>query len=184
MIFLFYTISEVYTISKEVSKDLFIPLEKLLQVIVAFSIGGYDAYTKKSNLLKDNSNQYKTAINFIKDNTVTTDTLIDLYLLYKKADLCKSNSKENRFPIPYYLIDSFSKFECDERNPQNILKQLNDSEKIEKIIKLYTAVTKAYTKEISDNNTIDYNRMIKQSVNYNSLYKLRESLSEVINILI
>lgn len=165
-------------------KDLFIPLEKLLQVIVAFSIGGYDAYTKKSNLLKDNSNQYKTAINFIKDNTVTTDTLIDLYLLYKKADLCKSNSKENRFPIPYYLIDSFSKFECDERNPQNILKQLNDSEKIEKIIKLYTAVTKAYTKEISDNNTIDYNRMIKQSVNYNSLYKLRESLSEVINILI
>lgn len=164
-------------------KDLFIPLEKLLQVIVAFSIGGYDAYTKKSNLLKDNSNQYKTAINFIKNNTVTTDTLIDLYLLYKKADLCKSNSKENRFPIPYYLIDSFSKFECEERNPQNILKQLNDSEKIEKIIKLYTAVTKAYTKEISDNNIIDYNKMIKQSVNYNSLYKLRESLSEAINIL-
>lgn len=164
-------------------KDLFIPLEKLLQVIVAFSIGGYDAYTKKSNLLKDNSTQYKTAINFIKNNTVTTDTLIDLYLLYKKADLCKSNSKENRFPIPYYLIDSFSKFECEERNPQNILKQLNDSEKIEKIIKLYTAVTKAYTKEISDNNIIDYNKMIKQSVNYNSLYKLRESLSEAINIL-
>lgn len=162
--------------------DLFIPLEKLLQVIVAFSLGGYDAYTKKSNLLKDKTKQYQAAIDFIKNNDVTTDLLIDLYLLYKKADICKSNSEENRFPIPYYLIDSFAKYECNERMPQEILKQLSDSKKIETIIKLYTAVTQAYTTEYNDSNIVDYNKMIKQPVNYQLLYKQRNVLKGVMGM--
>lgn len=162
--------------------DLFIPLEKLLQVIVAFSLGGYDAYTKKSNLLKDKTKQYQTAIDFIKDNSVTTDLLIDLYLLYKKADLCKSNSEENRFPIPYYLIDAFAKYECNERTPHNISEQLKDSKNIETIIKLYAAVTKAYTREFNESNIVDYNKMIKQPVNYQLLNKLRDALKDVIGM--
>lgn len=162
--------------------DFYIPLEKLLQVIIAFSLGGYDAYTKKSNLLKDKTKQYQTAIEFIKDNSVTTDLLIDLYLLYRKADLCKSSSDENRFPIPYYLIDAFAKYECDERTPYQISEQLNDSKNIETIIKLYAAVTKAYTKEFNESNIIDYNKMIKQPVNYQLLGRLRDALKDVIGM--
>lgn len=162
--------------------DLYIPLEKLLQVIVAFSLGGYEAYTKKSNLLKDKTFQYQTAIDFIKDNVVTTDLLIDLYLLYKKADVCKNNSEENRFPIPYYLIDAFAKYECNERTPGEILGKLNDSKEIENIIKLYAAVTKAYTKDFNEDNLIDYNKMIKQPVNYQLLSKLRYALKDVVGM--
>ena len=160
--------------------DFFVPLEKLLQVVIAFALGGYDAYTKKSNLLKDTTKQYQTAIDFIKDDSITTDSLIDLYLLYKKADLCKSNSEENRFPIPYYLIDGFAKYECNERISNQISKQLSDLQCIENIIKLYTAVTKAYTRDINETNIIDYNKMIKQPVNYKSLGKQRDILKDVI----
>lgn len=160
--------------------DFFVPLEKLLQVVIAFALGGYDAYTKKSNLLKDTTKQYQTAIDFIKDDSITTDSLIDLYLLYKKADLFKSNSEENRFPIPYYLIDGFAKYECNERISNQISKQLSDYQSIENIIKLYTAVTKAYTRDINETNIIDYNKMIKQPVNYNSLGKQRDILKDVI----
>lgn len=160
--------------------DFFVPLEKLLQVVIAFALGGYDAYTKKSNLLKDTTKQYQIAIDFIKDDSITTDSLIDLYLLYKKADLCKSNSEENRFPIPYYLIDGFAKYECNERISNQISKQLSDLQSIENIIKLYTAVTKAYTRDINETNIIDYNKMIKQPVNYKSLGKQRDILKDVI----
>lgn len=160
--------------------DFFVPLEKLLQVVIAFALGGYDAYTKKSNLLKDTTKQYQTAIDFIKDDSITTDSLIDLYLLYKKADLCKSNSEENRFPIPYYLIDGFAKYECNERISNQISKRLSDHQSIENIIKLYTAVTKAYTRDINETNIIDYNKMIKQPVNYKSLGKQRDILKDVI----
>ena len=51
---------------------------------------------------------------------------------------------------------------------------------IENIIKLYTAVTKAYTRDINETNIIDYNKMIKQPVNYKSLGKQRDILKDVI----
>lgn len=78
------------------------PLEKLLQVVIAFALGGYDAYTKKSNLLKDTTKQYQTAIDFIKDDSITTDSLIDLYLLYKKLIYVKAIVK--RIAFLYHII--------------------------------------------------------------------------------
>ena len=132
-------------------------------------MGGYQAYTKKSSLLKPSTIYYDKAIEFIKNPTVTNDTLLDLYLLYKKADICKAKSTENRFPIPYYLIDSFAKFECDDRNPELISAKLSTNNDIENIIKLYTRVTKAYTKEINQKRSVEYNQMIKQPVEYDIL---------------
>lgn len=155
--------------SFEKTQDYFIPLEKLLQVIISFSKGGYQAYTKKSSLLKPDTIYYEKAIEFIKNPAVTNDTLLDLYLLYKKADIRKAKSTENRFPIPYYLIDSFAKFECDERKPELISAKLSTNNDIENIIKLYTRVTKAYTKEIKRKRSVEYNQMIKQPVEYDIL---------------
>lgn len=136
--------------------DYFVPLEKFMQVILAFESGGYFAFTKKSSLLKYDSEQYNCVVEFIKNSDATIDTLIDLYLLYKKAELLKKESQENRIPIPYYLIDGFSKFECDERNINKISEILKNSKEVNKIIKLYTAVSKAYTKDYNKKYNFDY----------------------------
>lgn len=79
-------------------------------------------------------------------------------MLYINADLCKGNSEENRFPIPCYLIDAFAKYDCDERNPKRILEKLSSSIDIEGIIKLYLAVTKAYTQEFYEKNSYNIYR--------------------------
>lgn len=161
------------------AKDVFIPLEKLLQVICAFASGGYTAYVKKSNMLKYNSEQYNTAINFIKDvNSI--DTLLDLYLLYKRAEEEKSKKADSRAPIPYYLIDCFARYECKERTAKLILNELSANDKVEHIIKLYTAVTKAYAKDYFAKYNVDYNKMIKQPIKYDILDNQRDILSEVI----
>ena len=167
-------------ISDKVS-DYFIPLEKFMQVLLAFKSGGHSAFTKKSNLLKYGNEQYNSVVEFIKNNDATIDTLIDLYLLYKKAELLKKESQENRIPIPYYLIDGFAKFECYERNINKINEQLNDSNNIKKIVKLYTAVSKAYTKDYNKKYNLDYTQMIKKPVDYTILENQRDNLMDVIN---
>lgn len=161
------------------AKDVFIPLEKLLQVICAFASGGYVAYVKKSYMLKFNSEQYNTAINFIK-KVNSIDTLIDLYLLYKRAEEEKNNRQDSRAPITYYLIDCFARYECKERTASLILSELNSTSKIEKTINLYTAVTKAYAKKYELVHKIDYNKMIKQPVSYDILDEERDVLFDVI----
>lgn len=164
---------------KKVS-DVFIPLEKFLQVINAFVSGGYTAYVKKSNMLKFGSEQYNTAIDFIKDGETTTDVLLDLYLLYKRAEQTKKEKDDNRAPIPYYLIDGFAKYECQGRKIQNIRENLNTREKIDRVIKLYTAVTKAYAKEYVKRYDIDYNKMIKRTLEYDILDSQRDILVTVL----
>lgn len=162
------------------ASDVFIPLEKFLQVINAYVSGGHVAYVKKSNMLKFNSEQYNTAINFIKSGSVTNDIMIDLYLLYRRAEQVKKESADKRTPVPYYLIDAFAKYECDNRDVNNISSALENSDKINKIIRLYTAVTKAYCNEYKKKYDIEYNKMIKRSVEYDILDSLRDTLSSVI----
>lgn len=164
---------------KKVS-DAYIPLEKFLQVINAFVSGGHTAYVKKSNMLKFNSEQYNTAVNFIKNGTITNDVMLDLYLLYRRAEQAKKESGDARAPIPYYLIDAFSKYECNERDLSQISCQLSNKNQIDNIIKLYTAVSKAYSKEYVKKYDIDYNKMIKRPVDYDILSSYRETLSEVL----
>lgn len=130
-------------------------------------------------MLKYNSEQYNTAVNFIKDNN-SIDTLLDIYLLYKRAEEEKNKKTDSRAPIPYYLIDCFARYECKERTAKLILVELSANEKIERIIKLYTAVTKAYAKEFFAKYKVDYNKMIKQPIKYDILDNQRDILSEVI----
>lgn len=159
------------------AKDVFIPLEKLLQVICAFSSSGYVAYVKKSNMLKFNSEQYNTAISFIK-KVSSIDAILDLYLLYKRAEEEKNKKQDSRAPITYYLIDCFARYECKERTAELILSELVNSNKIERIITLYTRVTKAYIKEYYKKFGVDYNKMIKQPINYEILDNSRDVYDE------
>ncbi len=163
---------------KKVS-DTYIPLEKFLQVINAFVSGGYVAYVKKSNMLKFNSEQYNTAINFIKNGCITIDVMLDLYLLYKRAEQEKKKSPDNRSPIPYYLIDLFAKYECDNRNLEKIATELDSPEKINHILQLYTVVTKGYCSAYLKEYNIDYNKMIKKPIDYNILDNTRDMLSTI-----
>lgn len=144
--------------------DYFIPIEKLLQIINAFVKGGEVAYTNKSNMLKFNSTVYNAGISFIK--SVTIDDLLDLYLLYVRAEKEKKNSPEKRTPIPYYLIDGFALYECENRNKKRIHEALKDEETINRILHLYSIVTKAYTKAYCKTNDVEYNKMIKQAIDY------------------
>lgn len=162
---------------KKVS-DVFIPLEKLLQIINAFVMGGQTAYKNKKEMLAFNSLEYNAAVNFIKETTI--EVLLELYLLYMKAEKVKKDNIENRYPIPYYLIDGFAKYECFGRDKNKICEALEDSEKIERVIKLYSAVTKAYTKEYYSRNQIDYNKMIKRSIDYDMFDSQRDTLDSVI----
>lgn len=158
------------------AKDVFIPLEKFLQVINAFADSGYTAYVKKSNMLKFDSQQYNTAINFIKSNDITNDGLIDLYLLYVRSEMERKKRDESRFPISYYLIDEFAIHECNNRQKAEISNALSSSDKINHIIKLYTAVTRFYTNKYYKDYNIDYNKMIKRSIDYDILNSARDTL--------
>lgn len=158
--------------------DVLIDIKKLLQVINAFVSGGYIAYVKKSNVLKYDSEQYKNEINFIKNNDITIDTILELYLLYKKAEQIKKEKNDSRSPIPFYLIDCFAKYECKERQVSLISDALISKEKIQNIISLYTLVTKAYTKAYYKEYGIDYNKMIKKNIEYEILDSIRDTYDD------
>jgi len=157
--------------------DAFIHLEKMLQVYIAFAVGGFDAFTKKNKILKTGSKLFETAIDFC--TSLTTESLLGLYLLYKKAEKDKKASGDKRTPIPYYLIDAFAKFECDERKKDLIARELSDSAKITRIIRLYTMVSTAYAAEYN----MDYNSMIKKEVDYKMLEKNRSTCDSVVDLI-
>lgn len=162
------------------ASDVYIPLEKFLQVINAFVAGGHVAYVKKSSMLKFGSEQYQTAINFIKNGNVTIEVMLDLYMLYKRAEQTKKEKNDSRTPIPYYLIDGFAKHECEGRKPEKIVEQLDDKSKVNKVINLYTAVSKAYAREYLKKYDIDYNKMIKRNVEYDIFDSQRDTLVDVL----
>lgn len=158
-------------------KDLYIELDKLLQVINAFMESGYVSYTKKGNMLKLETKEYMRAIEFIKK--VTNDDILDLYLFYKRLEERKKDDKNHRFPISYYAIDYFSKFECQERNSDKIKENLETSEKVEKLIKFYEAMSRYYVQEYSRKHGLEYNMMIKKEIDYDIFIAGKNTLSTI-----
>lgn len=157
-------------------EDLYIPLEKLLQVILSITENGYKGYIKKSNLLKKGSDEYIKVTDFIKDPNITIDMLLKLYLLYKKFEVLKKNEKNgDRYPISLYSIESFFKHEC-LKNGEKIAKVLKAEEDVEKILKIYTITSKSYCNDFGD----EYNKMIKQPIKYELWSKKREEAIDII----
>ncbi len=131
---------------------------------MAFITNPQNAVQNKSKLLNPNTNQYNDVMNFIKDPEVTINTLLEIYLLYLRAEQEKKNSTDGRTPIPLYLIYCFAKYSCD-FNSTHVLKELESNEKIEKLIALYKATIQGYsTGWKAKNYDKDYNAMIKASL--------------------
>lgn len=160
------------------TKPFIIDLEKLLQVIVSFVSNSQDAVQRKSKLLQENSEQNKKVLEFIRNENVTTNTLLDLYCLYLR---CEQEKGKEKNPNSFMLIDSFAKFECNDRNEKLISSVLEDKDKIDKVIKLYKAAIVAYYNNYKQSNpSKEYNDMIKEVINYQAIDSLRAGLISIL----
>lgn len=153
--------------------DIIIPLEKFLQVILAFDKGGYQAFTKKSQVLKLDSPISYSINDFIKNSGFTMDDMLNLYLLFLKADKEKKNSEDKRSPIPYYLIGFIgNKFSV----VSNSIKKkgidfiFRNETTIDSIYRYYCSVTTMYKLNYKKDKNIEYNQMIKSQIDDGILY--------------
>lgn len=163
------------------TKDFYIDLEKLLQVILAYVGTAKDAIQNKSRLLKTDSEQNKLVVEFIKNPDVTINAMLDLYLLYLRAEQEKKKSESGRMPIPLYLIHCFAHYDC-KNDATKICELLKTSEDIDRIIKLYKATINGYYIEWNNQHiNNEYNTMIKEPMDYELMDKQRIVFESVLN---
>ena len=157
--------------------DFEIPLEKLLQVILAFKVSGQAAYTMKKDVLKQGTDTYRLVTDFIRSGNVTTDVLLDLYLLYIRMEKEKTiYAKKCPYPtpIPFYAIDGFRRYEC-QGDVKNVLSCLSTEQAVSKLAKLYASTCMTYTNQFLKTNSIDYIKMIKEEIDYSLFENMRDS---------
>lgn len=163
-------------------EDFTIELEKMLQIILAFLKGGMQAYQKKGNLLKPETEQHKAVINFIiNNNNVTTNSLLNLYLLYLKMFKQKHDTENGQVPIPYYAIDCFAKYECND-DVNSINTNLETKEKIDKLYKVNRNASLSYIKYFTKKYDVGYNTMIKKPIEYEMMEEYYNSAKDIIEM--
>ncbi len=149
-------------------KDFEIPLEKFLQVILAFKVGALDAYTMKKDVLKPETQTYNTVIEFIKSSNATTDVLLNLYLLYLRFEKEK-NAQSGKYaiatPIPFYAIDGFSRYECG-HDVKKLSEIITSPKDVTKIMHIYSVTCNSYASNYMKQQNTDYTKMIKAAVDY------------------
>lgn len=165
---------ELFNLTESVTKtrDFMISLEKFLQVVLAFKGDAQQAFQKKGRLLVGGSSQHEIVMKAISDTPeLTTQRLLSLYLLYLRAEKTKTAGKEDgRTPIPWYLIEGFSKIDGAGSDYTKIDSLLNGAESIDRLIKLYRGATKMYLADYVKNNPgKDYNAMIKDTLDVEKL---------------
>jgi hypothetical protein len=148
--------------------DIMVPLEKLLKVLLAFEKNGYIAFRKGSSVLKPNSPLYKNFSLNISEK-FTTNQMLEIYLLFAKAEAEKKKSADKRIPISYYLIgfigSTFKSDNPDARNAKfNYL--FSDTERLSTIYDFFKNITGTYMEEFCRMNSTDYNNMIKQELDF------------------
>lgn len=163
------------------TKDFFVDLEKLLQVILAFVNTPLDAIQNKAKLLKDQTIQNKTVVDFIKDTQHTTNDLFALYLLYLRAEQEKKNG-DGKVPNPFYLLYCFAKYEYS-TSSQTIDQILKDFNTIDAIVKKYRVVLAIYYKKWAKKNGKEYNDMIKSNVDIALLDECKSDAEQMFQVL-
>ena len=158
--------AEKFGLSFTKISDVSIPLEKLLQVMLAFIKDGNAAYTKKSCVLQYGHSIYKDFSLRIKDY-LTTDSMLNIYLTYIKAETDKK-ANDGRNPIPYYLISFlgyyFKDYENLKINTNENLCKIFNKENIKIVYKQLKKITINYSNKYVEKYKEDYNRMIKQKI--------------------
>lgn len=152
-----------------------VDLDKLLQVVLAFAGDAQQAFQKKGNLLKKDSPQYKLVTTAIRNPELTTRRLLDLYLLYLLSEsMKKENAVDGKIPITWYLMEGFSKIECQGGDFGLIDDYLEEPDSINRIARLYKGATQAYLQEYVENhNGKEYNSMIKEPLDMAAFKKCR-----------
>ncbi len=147
--------------------DICIPLEKLLQVFLALMKSGHFAFTKKSQILKQESEVFEKYSSRLQDY-LTVENMIKLYYWYKKAEQERLQSADKRTPIPYYVIGFLGEL-IGEKDSSNIQGKLNyifgDAHIFEEAHKYLVAIIKSYKRTYEkDKDPGDYNIMIKKPI--------------------
>ena len=159
--------------------------ELIEEKIIDYNDKGVDCYVwhedlhdlyliqNKSKLLKSGSEENTKVVNFIKNNKITINDILNLYLLYLRAEKEKKNSQSGRMPIPLYLINCFSCFECNKEDAK-ISDLLSDKDKINKIVNLYKGtITGYYTQWKNMHEGKEYNDMIKSPIDMEMMKEKR-----------
>ncbi len=155
---------EIYKFS-----DLIIPLEKLLQSVVAFGVGGYEAYVKKPQILKVGTKTSELVNEYIK--SISRNELLFIYLLFLKAEKEKNASEEGRTPVPFYLLGFLGEYiGNDKERRKKILSSFNNQQTIRVIYSVFRKTANMYVRKIN----VDYNTMIKTPIDKKILKKAHE----------
>lgn len=167
---------ELFGLNKEKLKDFCINLDKFLQIISCFKEGAYFAYTKKSRLIK-NKKAHDEIVDYITGNG-TLDDYLFLYLLFEKVEQerLKKPFGNDRAPIPFYVLDFIAQDVCG-RNISVVRTKLNNKTSIDEFVSLYGKISDIYMDQYKEKYNVDYNKMIKQNIDYD-LVKLGLQIME------
>ena len=166
--------TELFGVEFNRLEDNIIQLDKFLQVLLAFKNDGYDAFTKKSKILKVDSPIYNDLIEYIKNGSLTKNDYINLYLLFLKAEKEKKSSDDKRTPIPYYLLSFLGRDlkGLDGEQTRKCFRYIfENKENLNAIYSFYKRVTKRYKINMKNDKGIEYNKMIKTQIDNTLLEK-------------
>jgi len=156
-----------YDISKR--DDICIPLEKLLQVFLAFVKDGYYAFTKKHLVLKQGNEVFDNFTSQIH-NFLSINNMIKLYCLYKCAEKEQKKSDDGRTPIPYYVVGFLGEL-MGERSADNYsLIQayfeivFGERSVYDEAYRYLVALSKNYRRSYEQEEKRDYTLMIKSPI--------------------
>lgn len=175
--------AEMFDLEFNKLENAIVPMDKLMQVVLAFTEDGHQAFTKKAQLSKMGSQTYNTVVERLKDDRLTNRDFVNLYMLFLKAEKDKKNSEDLRTPIPYYLLGFIG----------NEFKNLTDSayrdkykylfsnkETFETIYNFYKEITKRYRRNFNKQKGIEYNQMIKTPIDTEIL---RDTISDELDMM-
>lgn len=145
------------------TKEIFVPLDKLLKCLLAFCHNGYTAFKNDSQTMKKNSQKYFNDFSLVIDKKLTIDSMIWIYLIYLKAGGLEQGRKD-RYCIPYYLVDFIGR-RMDKSDMQQIHNKLSfmyeSKDSFNEIYNEFRNITEEYARDYMEQNNIEYGTMTK-----------------------